>query len=110
MFKVNNKDTRTTSFILVSFIVNFEHISHIFLVLLLFTLSMHLFAGLRARFMLLMKDCGKNVMKINILLKLGYKQAQGNRNIFLCPNMTVSALFPSSLISYYPFKFYLKQI
>ena len=39
MFKVNNKDTRTT----VSsgiFVVNFEHISHVVLLFLLLTLNM----------------------------------------------------------------------
>ena len=35
MFKVNNKDTRTTSV----FIVNFEYISHLVLVFLLLTLN-----------------------------------------------------------------------
>ena len=38
MFKVNNKDTRTTPRSGV-FIVNFEHISQLFLVFLLLTLS-----------------------------------------------------------------------
>ena len=36
MLKVNNKDTRTTSGV---FIVNFEHISHFFLIFLSFTLN-----------------------------------------------------------------------
>ena len=36
MFKVNNKDTKTTSGV---FIVNFEHISQLFLAFLLFTLN-----------------------------------------------------------------------
>ena len=36
MFKVNNKDTKMTR----GFIVNFEHISHLFLVFLLLTLNM----------------------------------------------------------------------
>ena len=41
MLKVNNKDTRKTpSRRSVVFIVNFEHISHIVLVLLLLTLDM----------------------------------------------------------------------
>ena len=39
MFKVNNKDTRTT-------IVSFEHISHLVLVFLLLTLNMQLPAGI----------------------------------------------------------------
>ena len=38
MFKFNNKDTRTTPLLIV-FIVNFEHISHIVPVFLLLTLS-----------------------------------------------------------------------
>ena len=36
MFRVNNKDTKKTSGV---FIVNFEHISHLFLVFLLLTLD-----------------------------------------------------------------------
>ena len=41
MFKVNNKDTRTTSDVVnYVFIVNFEHISRLVLVLLLLTLNM----------------------------------------------------------------------
>ena len=39
MFKVNNKDDRTTS-------INFEHISYLFLELLLLNLNMQLFAGM----------------------------------------------------------------
>ena len=41
MFKVNNKDTKTTCYWRRSnvFIVNFEHISHLALVFLLLTLS-----------------------------------------------------------------------
>ena len=40
MFKVNNKDTRTTPWRRSGiFIVNFEHISHLVLVFLLLTLS-----------------------------------------------------------------------
>ena len=39
MFKVNNKDSRTTPMV---FIVNFEHISHITLMFLLLTLNMQL--------------------------------------------------------------------
>ena len=38
MFKVNNKDTRTTRRS-VNFIINFEHVSHVVLVFLLLTLS-----------------------------------------------------------------------
>ena len=38
MFKVNNKDTKTTPFGV--FIVNFEHVSHLALVFLLLTLNM----------------------------------------------------------------------
>ena len=37
MFKVNNKDTSRRSGV---FIVNFEHVSHLFLVFLLLTLNM----------------------------------------------------------------------
>ena len=44
MFKANNKDTRTPVFLLTVkapvFIFNFEHISHIFLILLLWALNM----------------------------------------------------------------------
>ena len=43
MFKVNNKDTRTTPLAWRRsdvFIVNFEHISHLVLVFLLLTLNM----------------------------------------------------------------------
>ena len=44
MFKVINKDTRTTSLTPLArsgvFIVNFEHISHLVLVFLLLTLNM----------------------------------------------------------------------
>ena len=42
MFKVNNKDTG-------AFIVIVELISHLFLVCLLLTFSMHLFAGLKTK-------------------------------------------------------------
>ena len=42
IFKVNYKDTRTRSGV---FIVNFEHISHLFLVLLLLPLNKQMFAG-----------------------------------------------------------------
>ena len=49
MFKVNNKDTRTTPSLLFDifgiFIVNFEHISHLVPVLLLLTLSRWMLAG-----------------------------------------------------------------
>ena len=40
MFKVHNKDTRTSVFT-----VNFEHISHLVLVFLLLTLTMQMLAG-----------------------------------------------------------------
>ena len=43
MFKYNDKSTRTTSGV---FIVNFEYISHVFLVFLLLTLSKNILAGL----------------------------------------------------------------
>ena len=50
LFKVNNKDTRTTpicqwrrSFV---FIINFEHISHLVLVFLLLTFDMYMPAGI----------------------------------------------------------------
>ena len=43
MFKVNNKTPERRHFGV--FIVNFEYISHFFLVLLLLTLSMYLFSG-----------------------------------------------------------------
>ena len=42
MFKVNNKDNRTTPSV---FIVNLEHISHLVLVLLLLTLSREMLTG-----------------------------------------------------------------
>ena len=43
MFKFNNKSTRTTSLrSLWCFIGNFENISHLFLLLMLLTLSMYL--------------------------------------------------------------------
>ena len=47
MFKVNNKDTRTTPKWRRSgvFIVNFQHISHLVLLFLLLTLNMKLPAG-----------------------------------------------------------------
>ena len=47
MFKVKNKDTRTTSLWCRSgvFIVNFEHVSHLALVFLLLTLNIYLPAG-----------------------------------------------------------------
>ena len=46
MFKVNNKDTRTTPWCRsVVFIVNFEHILHLVLGFLLFTLSRQMPAG-----------------------------------------------------------------
>ena len=47
MFKVNNKDTRTTpsASLLCLFTVNFEHISHLVLVFLLLILNMPLRAG-----------------------------------------------------------------
>ena len=41
MFKVNNKDTITTS--------NFEHISHIVLMFLLLTVNMYLSVGIVAK-------------------------------------------------------------
>ena len=44
MFKVNNKDDRTAS-------INFEHISYLFLMLLLLNLSMYLFARLEQEIM-----------------------------------------------------------
>ena len=43
IFKVNKREIRTTSFRF--FIVNFEDISHLFLVFLLLTLTKYLFAG-----------------------------------------------------------------
>ena len=48
MFKVNNKDTRTTPKWRRSgvFIVNFQHISHLVLVLLLLTLSRQIPTGI----------------------------------------------------------------
>ena len=49
MFKVHNKDIRTTSMRLMTssgvFIVNFEDISHLFLVFLLLNLNMLMFTG-----------------------------------------------------------------
>ena len=44
MFKVNDKDTKTTLRCSGVFIVNFELISHLFLVFLLLTLNMQIFA------------------------------------------------------------------
>ena len=42
MFKINNKDTRTTSMTSSGvFIVNFEHTSYLILVFLLLTLNMY---------------------------------------------------------------------
>ena len=49
MLKVNNKDTRTTSFCIFS--VNFEHISHSLLMILLLTLNMYLSVGKRCQHM-----------------------------------------------------------
>ena len=43
MFKINHKNTKTTSMTL-SFIVNFEHIPHLFLVFLLITLNKEMLA------------------------------------------------------------------
>ena len=45
MFKVNNKDTRTTTRRSGVYIVNFEHISYLVLVFLLLTLSRQISAG-----------------------------------------------------------------
>ena len=45
MFKVNNKDTRTTGRRSGVYIVNFEHISYLVLVFLLLTLSRQMSAG-----------------------------------------------------------------
>ena len=45
MFKVNNKDTGTSRRRSGVFIVNFERISHLFLVFLLLTLDMQLPTG-----------------------------------------------------------------
>ena len=51
MFKINNKDTRTTLCCRSDvFIVNFEHISHLVLVFLLLTLSRQMPAGTRKIF------------------------------------------------------------
>ena len=44
MFKVNDKDTKTTSRCSGVFTVNFELISHLFLVFLLLALNMQIFA------------------------------------------------------------------
>ena len=44
MFKVNNKGTKTTSVTFGVFIVNFEHISHLFLVFLLLDLNIKMFS------------------------------------------------------------------
>ena len=47
MFKVNNKGTRTKSLMLSGvFVVNNEHISHLFLVFVNVNLSIYLFAGI----------------------------------------------------------------
>ena len=46
MFKVNNKNTKTTGMSSSGvFIVNFEYISHLFLVFLLLNLIKHMLAG-----------------------------------------------------------------
>ena len=46
MFKVNNKDTRTMSWRRSGvFIVNFEHISYLFQLLLLLTLNKYMLEG-----------------------------------------------------------------
>ena len=47
MFKVNNEDTKLSQWRRPDvFIVNFEHVSHLVLVILLLTMSVHLLAGL----------------------------------------------------------------
>ena len=45
MFKVNNQDTRTKPMTSFKYLFNYEHISQLFLVFLLLTLSMYLSAG-----------------------------------------------------------------
>ena len=51
MFKVNNKNTRTTSMTSFwCFIVDFEHISQLSLVFLLLTLNKQMLAGYLLRF------------------------------------------------------------
>ena len=52
MFKINNKDTRTTSTVSRVFTVNFEHISHLFLVFLLLTLNRKMFVGCHLPFII----------------------------------------------------------
>ena len=66
MFKVNNKDTRTTLSVVAKrrsgvFIVNFEHISHLVLVFLLLTLNMQLPAGMSVEQDLILLTIEENV-------------------------------------------------
>ena len=50
MFKVKNKNTRTTHRSRSGVFINFKHISHFFLVFLLMTLNKQMFAGLGVLF------------------------------------------------------------
>ena len=72
MFRVNNKDTRTTPSV---FIVNFEHISHLVLVFLLLTLSRLMLAE--------MSLFGKSIIKVILsanVLALAYLQIESKAN------------------------------
>ena len=60
MFKVNNKDSRTS---------NFEHISHIAVVFLLLTLDMSLPAGLRNQINVLLSKVSHEVSYFSITVK-----------------------------------------
>ena len=72
MFRVNNKDTRTTPSV---FIVNFEHISHLVLVFLLLTLSRLMLAEMS----LFGKSIIKVILSANVLV-LAYLQIESKAN------------------------------
>ena len=61
MFKVNNKNTRTTSSTSGAFIVNFEHILHVFLVILLLTLNKKMLASYLPYEKLLQNNTGRRL-------------------------------------------------
>ena len=81
MFKVNNKDTRTTPVGLVSFF-NFEHISHLVLVFLLLTLNMQMPAGLFVGivFMFSQRWCKLNKAKE---MSFSSDKRRGSHKVFL---------------------------
>ena len=64
MFKVNNKATRTTSGV---FIVNFDHISHLFLVFLWLTLNKYVLAEL-----LILNSFAYLILVFQLLILIGY--------------------------------------